>query len=229
MSHHEDTGAVIVAAGRSLRMGGIDKLWAPLRGPDGRRRPLLAYSPTTFQHCPAVTRVVLVVSAEAVDQTQELVRDEEFTKVCAVVPGSDSRQGSVRAGLEALGSCAWVVIHDAARPLVTCELIEQGLAEAKKTDAACCALPVSDTMKEGDEGRRIVRTLDRSRLWLAQTPQVFRYDVLLKAHRQAKGDATDDAALVEALGLSVRLYPGSPRNLKVTTQEDLALVEALLK
>ncbi|MDZ4278345.1 MAG: 2-C-methyl-D-erythritol 4-phosphate cytidylyltransferase, partial [Dehalococcoidia bacterium] len=138
------------------------------------------------------------------------------------------RQDSVRAGLEALGPCQWVVVHDGARPLVTKELIERGLAEAQATGASCCALPVPDTVKEADEAGDIARTLDRSRLWLAQTPQTFRYELLLKAHEQAAGAATDDAALVEALGVKVRLYEGSPRNLKVTTPEDLGIVRALL-
>jgi 2-C-methyl-D-erythritol 4-phosphate cytidylyltransferase len=209
-------------------MSGIDKLWAPVAGPDGRRRPLLAYSLAPFEACPAVERIVLVAGNDALERARALVGDDGFAKVCTVVPGGARRQDSVRAGLEALGRCAWVIVHDGARPLVTEELIEQGLEEARESGASCCALPVPDTLKEGDEAGRVVRTLDRSRLWLAQTPQVFGYELLLKAHRQAEGEATDDAALVEALGVKVRLYRGSPRNLKVTTQEDLALVEALL-
>ena len=223
-----DTGAVIVAAGRSRRMGGDDKLWAPLVDRNGRGRPLLAFTLAPFQACPAVDRVALVVVADALAQARALAQDEGLDKVCAVVPGGARRQDSVRAGLEALGRCSWVVVHDGARPLVTAALIEGSLAEARETGAACCALSAPDTIKEGDEAERVVRTLDRSRLWLAQTPQAFRYDLLMEAHRRAEGEATDDAALVEALGVKVRLYRGSPRNLKVTTQEDLALVQALL-
>lgn len=222
-------GAIIAASGRSQRMGGPDKLWAALTGPDGRRRPLLAYAVDAFQSCAAVGRFVLVVNDRARAQARALVQDEGFDKVCAVVPGGPRRQDSVRAGLEALGLCPWVVVHDGARPLVTAELIERGLEAARETGASCCALPVPDTVKEGDTDGRIVGTLDRSRLWLAQTPQVFRYDLLVEAHRRADGDATDDAALVEALGVSVRLYPGSQRNVKVTTAEDLELVQALLR
>lgn len=222
-----EVGAVIAAAGRSERAGGIDKLWAPLRGPDGRPRPLLAYPLAAFQSCRAVERIVVVTSDDALERARSLVRDEGFTKVCAAVAGGARRQDSVRAGLEALEGCEWAVVHDGARPLVTPELIERGLEAARGTGASCCALPVPDTVKEA-EGGRVVQTLDRSRLWLAQTPQVFRYELLVEAHRQAEGDATDDAALVEALGVEVRLFEGSPRNLKVTTQEDLALVEALL-
>lgn len=225
-SEGSGTGAVIVAAGRSRRMAGVDKLWAPLPGPDGR--PLLARAVAVFESCPAIDRIVLVVSRDAVGRAQELVLEEGLAKLCAVVAGGARRQDSVRAGLEALEACEWVVVHDAARPLVTADLIERGLTEARATGASCCGLPVPDTIKEADDKGNVGHTLDRSRLWLAQTPQTFRYDLLLKAHRHAEGDATDDAALVEALGVQVRLYQGSPRNLKVTTPEDLALVAALL-
>ena len=132
-------------------------------------------------------------------------------------------------GLEALGPCAWVVVHDGARPLVTPQLIEEGLAAARETGAAVCGLPAGDTVKRVDEQGQVMRTLDRRRLWLVQTPQVFRYDILREAHERSRRTATDDAALVERLGHRVRVYPGSSRNLKVTTPEDLALAEALLK
>lgn len=218
----EVAGAVIVAAGRSRRMDGDDKLWAPIEG----SRPLLAYSLSAFQACAAIERIVLVVAEEAIERAQALAGKAKLDKVCAVVPGGERRQHSVRAGLEAL-ECTWIAVHDGARPLVTPDLIERGLDAARETGAACCALPAPDTVKEADGGV-VARTLDRSRLWLAQTPQVFRRELLLRAHEQARGDATDDAALVEALGVKVRLYPGSARNLKVTTQDDLALVRALV-
>jgi 2-C-methyl-D-erythritol 4-phosphate cytidylyltransferase len=224
----ECSGAVVVAAGSSERMAGLDKVWAPVRDANGLPRPLLAYTLAAFEACEAIDRVALVVAENAVALAQALVRDAPFEKVCAVVAGGARRQDSVRAGLDALGPCDWAVVHDGARPLVTPALIERGLAEARATGAACCALPVADTVKESDDGLRVARTLDRARLWLAQTPQVFRYGLLLQAHRSADDDATDDAALVEALGVEVRLYEGSPRNIKVTSPDDLALVEALL-
>ena len=229
MSTNSDTGAVIVAAGRSQRMAGQDKLWVALPGPDGRERPLLAYAVAAFQRCTAIDSIVLVVAEDAVGRARELAQREGFDKLYAVVAGGKRRQDSVRTGLDALEGCGWVAIHDGARPLVTPELIERGIAEAQETGASCCALPVPDTVKEAGEGRAIIRTLDRSRLWLAQTPQVFRYDLLANAHATFEGDATDDAAMIEALGGQVTLYPGSRRNLKVTTQEDLELVKALLR
>lgn len=224
-----DVGAIIVAAGRSERMDGVDKLWIELADASGRSRPLIAYSISAFAGCPAVQRIVIVTTDDAVDRARSLARDEGWERVCAVVPGGARRQDSVRAGLAALPDAAWVLVHDAARPLVTAALIERSLAEARETGAACCAIAVPDTVKERDERGFAARTLDRSRLWLAQTPQTFRRGLLADAHRQAAGDATDDAALVEALGVQVRLCRGSARNLKVTSPEDLAIVQALLR
>lgn len=224
----EDAGAVIVAAGRSERMGGADKLWAPLTDATGHTRPLLALSIAAFESCAAIDRIVLVVAPDVIESAQDLVREEEFSKVEAVIAGGARRQDSVRAGLEALEACAWVAVHDGARPLATPALIERGLDAARETGASCCAMRVADTVKEEDGGYA-ARTLDRGHLWLAQTPQVFRYDLLLDAHQRCESDATDDASMLEGLGVRVRLYEGSPRNLKVTTEEDLALVQALLE
>jgi 2-C-methyl-D-erythritol 4-phosphate cytidylyltransferase len=112
---------------------------------------------------------------------------------------------------------------------VTPQLIDEGLTAARETGAAACALPAQDTVKRVNEQGVVVRTLNRRRLWLIQTPQVFRYDILREAHGRSRRAATDDAALVERLGHRVRVYPGSPRNIKVTTTDDLALAEALLR
>jgi 2-C-methyl-D-erythritol 4-phosphate cytidylyltransferase len=208
-------------------MGGADKLFARLAG-----RPLLAHSLVAFQQCPAVERIVLVLSERNRREGAALVEGGAFPKVETLCLGGERRQDSVRAGLAALSGVRpddWVVVHDGARPLVTPALIEQGLAAARETGAAVCALPAQDTVKEADEQGLVRKTLDRKRLWLVQTPQVFRYDVLREAHERARGDSTDDASLVEALGHRVRLYMGSQRNLKVTTPADLALAEALLR
>jgi len=220
-------GAVIVAAGSSERMQGLDKLWALLPSENGPEQPLLARTLTAFQHTRRVNQAVLVVATDSLQQANSIVEEYRLNKV-DVVAGGARRQDSVLAGLEALDGCNWAIIHDGARPLVTEDLIERGLKAAQDTGASCCALPIADTVKEGNAGR-ILRTLDRSRLWLAQTPQTFRYDLLLDAHKRASGDVTDDASLIEGLGVEVRLYQGSPRNIKVTTPDDLAIVKALLK
>lgn len=218
-----NVGAVIVAAGRGSRMAGVDKLLAPLAS-----RPLLAHTLAAFQACPSVERVTLVMARGRLEEGRDLVRAHGFDKVAAVCEGGEHRQDSARAGLEALGACRWVVVHDGARPLVTPRLIEDGLAAAHETGAAICAVPLSDTLKQVTASGEVERTLERQGLWLAQTPQVFRYDLLLEAHSRATAEATDDAALVEAMGGRVRVYMGSPRNIKVTTPEDLALVRAML-
>lgn len=219
-------GAIIVAAGRSLRMGGDDKIWVSVGG-----RPLLAHTVSMFQFCSAVDRIVLVLSSDRQKLGLSLIKGAHFGKVAEICFGGEERQQSVRAGLEALGPCEWVIVHDGARPLVTAKLIEQGLAAARKTGAATCGVPVQDTLKLVNEQEIIEKSLDRRGLWLVQTPQVFRYDILVEAHRKADGRAfaSDDAALVERLGYEVKVFMGSYHNIKVTTPEDLLLAQMLLK
>ncbi len=219
----ETLGAVIVAAGSGTRMAGMDKVFALLAG-----RPLLSHTLTAFQECPAVTRIALVLSAANMERGRALASDGGLGKVSAICPGGERRQDSVRIGLEALGACDWVAVHDGARPLVTGQLIAAGLQAARETGAAIPALPLADTVKEAGVDGRVARTLDRSRLWAVQTPQIFRYDTLLRAHREVTTDVTDDAAMLETIGEPVKLFAGDRRNIKVTTPEDLALAEALL-
>jgi 2-C-methyl-D-erythritol 4-phosphate cytidylyltransferase len=213
-------GAIIVAAGQSLRMGGYDKMLAPLAG-----QPLLLHSVRAFATCAAVDTVVVVASAANEEEIRSLTA--AIPAVRGVVRGGSRRRDSVRAGLEALPDCDYVIIHDGARPFVTRELIEAALAGARATGAALCALPVTDTVKREEANGLVRATLSREGLWLAQTPQAFRRDLLVRAHAVADIDATDDAALVEILGEPVRLVPGSARNLKVTTADDLALASAI--
>lgn len=204
-------------------MEGVDKLFAEVAG-----RPLLAHAVAAFEECAGVGRIVLVLSKAKLERGRRLVKEQRFTKVAAVCSGGERRQDSVRLGLEALGECDLVAVHDGARPLATVELIERGIRAARETGAAAPAIPVVDTIKEGGEDGVVVRTLDRSRLWVVQTPQVFRYELLLRAHREITANVTDDAAMVEALRERVRLFEGDRRNVKVTVAEDLAVVEALL-
>lgn len=220
---------IVVAAGRSERMGGTDKIFAQVSG-----RPLVAWTLGAFKRCEAIEAVVVVAAPDAVERTQQFVREWRFTSVVAVVPGGETRQASVRAGIDAARDAAIVVIHDAARLMVTPELIARGIELARETGAAVCAIPSRDTVKEADGDPPIVRwTPERSRMWLAQTPQVFARDLLLRAHDAAHTAAdvaaTDDAALVEALGHDVRLYEGASWNIKVTTPEDVVIAEALLR
>ena len=216
-------GAVIVAAGSGVRMGGIDKVFASLSG-----RPIIAHTLAVFQGCDTVRGIVLVLSASNLQRGRDLVREYGFDKVGDVCPGGERRQDSVRLGLEQLPACDYVAVHDGPRALVTAELIERGLEVAQETGAAVPALPLSDTVKEAGPDGLVVRTLDRSRLWAVQTPQIFRCDLLLRAHREVTADATDDASMLEALGVPVKLFPGLRTNIKITAPEDMEIAEALL-
>jgi 2-C-methyl-D-erythritol 4-phosphate cytidylyltransferase len=202
-------------------MGGVDKLFAPLAG-----RPLLAHTLSAFQRCPRVQSIVLVASGENIERAAALVRDERLDKVAKIVAGGRRRQDSVRAGLQAIGACDWVLVHDGARPLVSPELIERAMETARETGAAAPVVPLVDTVKEVAEDGTVASTVDRSRLRAVQTPQAFRYDLLLRAHDEVTADVTDDAAMLETLGLPVKTFPGDRRNIKVTTPDDLALAEA---
>jgi 2-C-methyl-D-erythritol 4-phosphate cytidylyltransferase len=214
-------GAIIVAAGSSQRMRGVDKLFAALAG-----RPVLAHSVAAFVSHPAIDETIIVTSPANEEATRALVA--ELAPRARVVLGGARRRDSVRAGLEALADCEYVVVHDAARPMVTAALIDAALEGAREVGAALCAVPITDTVKRSEPSGRVSSTITREGLWLAQTPQAFRTDLLLRAHRTVELDVTDDAALIELLGEPVKLVLGSTRNLKISQPEDLALARALI-
>ena len=216
-------GAVIVAAGTSSRMGGIDKVFAQLGG-----EPLLAKIVTVFQNCPPVDRIVIVLARKSLAQGRKLVKDYGWSKVVAVCAGGLRRQDSVREGLRRLADCDWVVIHDGARPFVDADLIQRGLIAARQSGAAIAAVPVKDTVKIVSRRRFVQQTPARQSLWAAQTPQVFRYNLIAEAYRQVDCEVTDDAALLEQLGHKVEVYMGSYQNIKVTTPDDLAIAKVFL-
>ena len=215
-------GAVIVAAGKSQRMGEIYKLFALLGG-----KPLLSRTTQPFQQCSLIDQIVIVVSGEREELCRRLVVGEDWSKVSHVCLGGRRRQDSVAAGLKHLRDCQWVVVHDGARPFVNVDLIERGLEAARETGAAVAAVPVTDTIKVAGDDRIVHQTPPRQNLWAIQTPQVFRIDIITEAYKKANGDVTDDASLVEKLGYKVKLYMGTYDNIKITTPEDLALAEVL--
>lgn len=223
-------GAIVVGAGSGQRLGGVEKAFVPLCG-----RPLLAYAVEAFEESADVHAICLVLSEASLARGVALVRDSGWRKIEAVVAGGRERQDSVMAGLRALATCEWVLVHDAARPLLTPEIIGRGLAAARETGASVAATPVRDTLKRvagGESAPRVAHTVDRAALWAAQTPQVFRAAVLRRAFAEAGERAaafTDDASLVEAMGHPVAVFHGGSHNVKVTFPEDLALVEALLR
>jgi len=218
----QKVGAVVVAAGESRRMGGVDKVFALLGG-----KPVLARVVDALQRCNSIDQIVIVLNQQKLYPGGRLVAEQGYSKVTDVCTGGERRQDSVLNGLSRLSHCRWVVIHDGARPLVTEDSIERGLEAAKETGAAIAAVPVIDTIKVAGDDRFVQETPMRQNLWSVQTPQVFRSDIIAEAHRQAKGEVTDDATLVEQLGYRVKLYTGSYDNIKVTTPDDLALAEVL--
>jgi 2-C-methyl-D-erythritol 4-phosphate cytidylyltransferase len=205
-------------------MGGVDKAFAPLG-----RKTVLAHVLDAFENCDSVSQIVVVVSRKNLKKCRQLIADEGRPKPIEVCAGGRRRQDSVAAGLKRLKDCWWVVIHDGARPLITRDLIERGLKAARETGAAVAAIPVTDTIKLAESDKIVHQTLLRQNLWAVQTPQVFRYRLISEAYQQAKGEATDDASLVERLGYKVKLYMGAYDNIKITTPDDLALAEVLLK
>ena len=224
------TGAIVVGAGGGKRLGGIEKAFLELAG-----RPLIAHSVEVLERSRDVDSICLVVAAESVPRAQDLGAARGWKKVSAVVSGGSERQDSVRAGLDALTDCEWVLVHDAARPMLTEQLIAAGLAAARRTGAAIAATPVRDTLKRASgptDYPDVEGTVDRTGLWAAQTPQVFRAALLREAFGTVGDDAahlTDDAAVVQAAGHRVSLYPGDAQNVKLTLPEDVALIEALLE
>jgi len=215
--------ALIVAAGSGTRLGGdVPKQYLPLAG-----RAVLRHSVETFLRHPAISGVRVVISAE-----HRALYDSAVAGLAILppVPGGASRQDSVRNGLKSLADLRpdRVLIHDAARPFLTGDIIDRTLAALDEAPGVVVAVPVTDTLKRGHDGR-VAGTVDRSALWRAQTPQGFRYADIVAAHRQAKGSAmTDDAAVAEAAGLPVKLVMGADDNFKITTAEDLRRAERML-
>jgi len=190
---------------------------------------VLAWSVDACQQSPLVDGIVIVLGEHNIEQGKALIAEGGWSKVMNICLGGEERQQSVANGLEAAGECQWLLICDGARPLLTEALIRDGLKAARDTGAAVAAVPVTDTIKLADDENFVVGTPPRNKLWAVQTPQVFRSDIIREAHRKAEGMATDDAALVERLGYSVKLYMGGYYNIKITTPADLTLAEILLK
>jgi 2-C-methyl-D-erythritol 4-phosphate cytidylyltransferase len=214
--------ALVVAAGRGERLGSDrPKAFVALAG-----KPMVEWSVESLRSVAAVTRIVVALPGDAVNRAPAGT---------VAVAGGEARSQSVLQALGAAGEGDPVIVHDAARPLASAELFERLLAELEQSgaDAVIAAAPVSDTIKEVEpDGRTVGRTLDRSRLWAVQTPQVFRRSALRQALTEVSEDvlkrATDDAWLVEQRGGKVRVVDAGPENLKVTTRTDLRLAELLL-
>lgn len=218
-------GAVIVAAGTASRMGGIDKVMAPLGG-----EPMVVRTVRQFQQCDVIREIVIVTREDLIVPIMDLCHD--FDKVKAVVMGGKSRDESVSLGLNTLSEkVKLVAVQDGARPFVTWQLIDRVVRAANTYGAAAPAIPVKDTIKVV-RGGIVQDTPDRSTLQAVQTPQVFDFDLLRGALKKAKQDGaaiTDDCSAVERLGMSVRIVEGDERNIKITTPLDLKIAELFLQ
>ncbi len=220
--------AIVVAAGQSRRMGAAgDKILTKLAG-----HPLVAHSLAVLSSLAEVADIVLVGNEAQVPTLNVLVAEYGFSKVRAVVPGGADRRESVAAGLAAIQwPVEFVAVHDAARPCLSKAEAREVIADGVAYGAAMLAVPLVDTIKQVEYGV-VVGSLDRSALWAAQTPQVFKHAWLVEGHarwRQVREAVTDDATLVSALGYKVRVTPGSRANIKVTTPEDLLLAAFYLE
>lgn len=226
MTVPRDVGVVIVAGGSSTRTSGTElKQFRWVAG-----KPMLLHSLQTFMSRADVVAVVVVLPREFVPDPPPWLFQCDVDRLMLSV-GGRTRTESARNGLADLANEAKIaLIHDAARPLVDQELIDRVIAKAREDVGAVPALPVVDTLKEAGADGRVVRTVDRARLWRIQTPQGFPREMIERAHREARvagQDATDDAALCERIGAPVSIVRGSERAMKVTDDDDFARIEAL--
>jgi 2-C-methyl-D-erythritol 4-phosphate cytidylyltransferase len=222
--------AIIVAGGKGSRFGGNrPKQFLEINGTS-----IIIHTLRQFEHAQEIDRVVVAVPAAEVNAFRAAVEESNLKKVSQVVAGGETRAQSVKCGLALIESADVVAVHDAVRPLVTPEEIDQVVLAANNSGAAILVAPVSDTIKEFDHNR-VVRTVPRAQLRRALTPQCFRFDILKRAYADLEKieslriDVTDDSFLVERLGVPIAAVEGNARNIKITNEEDLAMAEMLLK
>lgn len=221
--------AIVLAAGRSTRMGGgLNKQFIELLG-----KPLVYYALAACEQCGTVEAVVVVRPPDCATQAEQMVREFGFKKVMAFGDGGVERQNSVWNGLEKCDPATEIVaVHDGARPLVTPALIESTIATARSLGTGIAATKVVDTIKEANADKTVIRTVDRTKLWAVQTPQTVRFRLLREAYAKVFEKnlvVTDEAAAVQLLGHRVDLVETPFLNLKITTPADLAIAEALLR
>ncbi len=220
--------AIVPAAGRGVRLKRrTSKALIPLNG-----KPLVYYSLAALERCSLIHSIILVVQPAQHDRAERMIKALRLRKVTRIIDGGKERSDSVFAGLQCLDKdTRFVLVHDAARPMLNERLIKEAIRQARRFAAAVAAVKLKAAVKEINPGTGMVeRTLDREKIYEIQTPQAFDRDLLLRAHlKRTHPNPTDDAALVEALGVKVKIFPGDHFNLKVTTPEDLVLAGALLR
>ena len=217
--------AVIVAAGCASRMKGVDKIMAEIGG-----MPVIARTLSVFQNCDRIDEIVVVTREDLLVPVGEVCRQYGFDKVTRVVVGGADRSRSVQNGLNELGETDYVAIHDGARPFVSAEVLEETIRAAERSGAAAPAIPVTDTIKTAQDSL-VTGTPDRSTLFAVQTPQIFDMDLICGALYhciEKKIPLTDDCSAVEQIGKVVTLTVGEQTNIKITTQFDLLIGEAIV-
>ena len=227
---HMKTIALITAAGSSKRMKGKGSKPFLVLG----SKPLIVHTIAAFERADVIDGIFLVLQPEEIGKFEkEIISKNRFSKILGIVAGGKERQESVKNGLDAIEKickCAVVAIHDGARPLIEPQHISKVVLAAKKYGAATLAVPAKDTIKIVDAHGFCQDTLDRKFTWQTQTPQAFTFELIMEAHKKAKGNlALDDASLVEAVGHRVKIVEGAYSNIKITTPEDLHIAEALIK
>jgi 2-C-methyl-D-erythritol 4-phosphate cytidylyltransferase len=219
----DKVGAIIVAAGSSSRMG-KDKIFMNLAG-----KPVLAWSVDVCQTNNLINKIVIVLNKSNIESGKYLVAEQNWTKVAGVLEGGERRQDSVNIGLKLLSGCDWILIHDGSRPFLTKEMIRNGLEAALETGSAIAAVPTTDTIKLSLNDQLVQATINRKFIWSAQTPQVFRSDIIFEAYNKITEDVTDDAEMVEKIGKQVKLFMGSYQNIKLTNKSDMIFAEELCR
>lgn len=220
---------IIVAAGKSRRMNStVSKQFIFIGG-----KPILAHTIDAFEKSSLIDKIVLVINEAEIEKCKKIIVNKyNYKKLMKIVPGGKERQNSVFNGLKVLPSeTNLVAIHDGARFLITPDIIDRAVRDAYDSNGVIVAMPIQDTIKETNSNKIISKTFNRDRLWAAQTPQVFPYSIIMKAHEKAREDnflGTDDASLVERLGYEVDIVRGSVENIKITTNFDLILAEIIL-
>ena len=209
--------AAIIAAGGSGKRMGQRKQFLPLAG-----RSVLEWTISAFKNVPGISEIILVVSPDDLDRAKNL-----SAKITA---SGAERQDSVKNGMKLVApDTDIVVVHDGARPLITADIIEKAIKEAMEYGACVVGVPVKDTIKRVGDDLFVEGTVDRDNLWQAQTPQAFKYEIITRALKKAKAKMTDDAKLVEDLKIKVKMVLGSYENIKITTPEDMAIAEEILR
>ncbi|KAF0133131.1 MAG: 2-C-methyl-D-erythritol 4-phosphate cytidylyltransferase [Candidatus Saganbacteria bacterium] len=209
--------SVIIAAGGFGRRMGKPKQFLPLLG-----KSVIEWTLDVFKSIKTIKQIVLVVSGDDIGKAKSFGVE--------VVEGGVERQDSVSNGLKLISADTdFVIVHDGARPLITPDIIEKAISDAKIYGAAVVGVPIKDTLKRVDKDLMVCDTVDRSIIWQAQTPQVFKYEIITRAYKNAKSKATDDSKLVEDLGIKVKMVMGLYENIKITTPEDLIAAEAIIR